>query len=1029
MSMGQTMRAPRVQQTRTHDYLYDNVHTLSSERDHARHMFKAHTSLDRVKKVPLYKTMFSALRHHPRFQMRLDTTDPVPRFISRQWRGYSTQAREALVRYKTFNYAPDVKLPPVQFAQHDVGGQDRYKFFRRPIIPFLQQVPPEVVLHTSKLDPFGQQEQVMMERSPTPLTRTVDVQTDYRESETQTDPYTPEYVVRPGSQPELLTLATLSYGHGLPAGLAEVEMIERARAKRAWEATLPSLNDVSQLEKRKRMMDEMERKEWALREQEIEKLQEARLELLTKILREREENHVELNSKRLDKLWSKKQKERERKVNWIRKEHIKAIRKLTLKRSQVEGNLERRDITQEYAKYESEVYGPRTRHGVFLDKGSEQYVVKSKYLDTYQGLLELEHTLPDFVTQPRVVAPRPKSQGKTGFIKRAQRRQNELDEIYKGIKDIKTKGKEAPKPLRFLQKIEKPIPRPPTPSVEVPDLVEEERELAIIFLQQVIRGRAIQNMMFEGKEKRQELINELRSTHALQSAEQQMKKQEKQSTLNLQRQRRLHQHKESFVDEAMSQLEGESAGDMLDFLSKELIRLQEERRIHAYAMLAERQRRIREAEESGRRQVEERRRREEDEIFKQVVKVHQNSVDTYLEDIILLSMDNTADKQAREEIQMMAQRINEVAYDMEDRKTELESEEIVAELVSTFLLPEVQKITVREKVKLQQRKHLLAAHKIVHKETEEVITQHPTPAKAQGSQGRTVGSPKPGSAKEGRSTPTKTSRPGSAAKSTRRTPTPTAGAPATPVTSRPPSGTPRGSPAPEGTGSPKPRPGSGRRRSDGSAAGSRSASPKVSKQSPRSSPVPQQSTSSPQPVTETPRSPIQEQPSVQTPPPPVDKDTTQDTVAAVEPSSIQAPDADDAPPPDASPPLVPGGVEQTEPSPDQTEPGPEKEQDPIAKEPTEKTEIGETTPKEDAPEQDTSAAEAPADPTPALAQDLLPPQSSQSSQLGDPQAPTSGQSNKSGKQTADSATQEDASITITTGQVQDEKKPPGEDTS
>lgn len=48
-------------------------------------------------------------------------------------------------------------------------------------------------------------------------------------------------------------------------------MIERARAKRAWEATLPPLNDMSQLEKRKKMMDAMERKEWALREQEIEK--------------------------------------------------------------------------------------------------------------------------------------------------------------------------------------------------------------------------------------------------------------------------------------------------------------------------------------------------------------------------------------------------------------------------------------------------------------------------------------------------------------------------------------------------------------------------------------------------------------------------------------------------------------------------------------------------------------------------------------------------------------------------------------
>lgn len=49
-------------------------------------------------------------------------------------------------------------------------------------------------------------------RAQTPATRTVAVQTMYRESETQTDPWTPEYVVRPGSAPEVLTLATLSYG-------------------------------------------------------------------------------------------------------------------------------------------------------------------------------------------------------------------------------------------------------------------------------------------------------------------------------------------------------------------------------------------------------------------------------------------------------------------------------------------------------------------------------------------------------------------------------------------------------------------------------------------------------------------------------------------------------------------------------------------------------------------------------------------------------------------------------------------------
>lgn len=48
-------------------------------------------------------------------------------------------------------------------------------------------------------------------------------------------------------------------------------MIERAREKRAWEATLPAMDSASNTEKRRKMMEDMERKEWAFREQEIEK--------------------------------------------------------------------------------------------------------------------------------------------------------------------------------------------------------------------------------------------------------------------------------------------------------------------------------------------------------------------------------------------------------------------------------------------------------------------------------------------------------------------------------------------------------------------------------------------------------------------------------------------------------------------------------------------------------------------------------------------------------------------------------------
>ena len=56
-------------------------------------------------------------------------------------------------------------------------------------------------------------------------------------------------------------------------------MVERARAKRAWEKTLPHFNDVTHLQQRMRMMEEQEAREWAWREGEIQKTQDARLEV------------------------------------------------------------------------------------------------------------------------------------------------------------------------------------------------------------------------------------------------------------------------------------------------------------------------------------------------------------------------------------------------------------------------------------------------------------------------------------------------------------------------------------------------------------------------------------------------------------------------------------------------------------------------------------------------------------------------------------------------------------------------------
>lgn len=51
----------------------------------------------------------------------------------------------------------------------------------------------------------------------------------------------------------------------------------------------------------------------------------------------------------------------------------------------------------------------------------------------------------------------------------------------------------------------------------------------------------------------------------------------------------------------------------------------------------------------------------------QVVQVHQETVDLYLEDIILETLEQTADQQAREEIHRRAKEVNDIAYAMEER--------------------------------------------------------------------------------------------------------------------------------------------------------------------------------------------------------------------------------------------------------------------------------------------------------------------------------------------------------------------------
>jgi hypothetical protein len=75
-------------------------------------------------------------------------------------------------------------------------GRDRLKYFKRPMVPFLPAVPPDTLLapaaSASSSSASAQQAQVV--ETPEPPTKTVGVQTMYRESEVSVTPHRVNFV-------------------------------------------------------------------------------------------------------------------------------------------------------------------------------------------------------------------------------------------------------------------------------------------------------------------------------------------------------------------------------------------------------------------------------------------------------------------------------------------------------------------------------------------------------------------------------------------------------------------------------------------------------------------------------------------------------------------------------------------------------------------------------------------------------------------------------------------------------------------
>lgn len=108
-------------------------------------------------------------------------------------------------------------------------------------------------------------------------------------------------------------------------------------------------------------------------------------------------------------------------------------------------------------------------------------------------------------------------------------------------------------------------------------------------------------------------------------------------------------------------LTAEYIGRRLDYLTKELERYNEHRRIQAMVELAHRIRQERETAEHARRAGEIKEQQENRDQLLRVMGIHVDTVETYLEDIILESMDIEASQQARKRVREIAEQLDKAS--------------------------------------------------------------------------------------------------------------------------------------------------------------------------------------------------------------------------------------------------------------------------------------------------------------------------------------------------------------------------------
>ncbi|XP_039480296.1 uncharacterized protein LOC120444591 [Drosophila santomea] len=460
-------------------------------------------------------------------------------------------------------------------------------------------------------------------------------QTLYRESSAQTLAFLPQILSQDKSETlELYTLAKLLPGDK-PPGLHEVEFLERARKrwkfskalKDNFKRLLREARKVSINTQYKEILEAFEWEQWIQREEDIQECQMMRLEIVIKMFDKREKAMHTASKARIEKSVEQIEKRRQDGLRKNEIEYQRGMRRNYIQLAKTARKWEKQSPMQALGSPCSEFYGPLLRHGVDPARRCFESHTERKAFD--MRIDELEKR----VNMRNVQCPfsKLKEWSKPKEYDREYERNfcndGNLQRLYESLKTLRTQAdlaKEPPQCLKTRLRIEHR-----TSSTS--------------------SGESFRNYNWQTRKSRfVELPEGFR----------QSKKLKKLLPPKAEKSVRGSVIRREDLETLICSYEGSYIGTIMQFLADEMQRLREQRKLHFFCILAQKERWRREAAEAGLRQKENCMRMLYEEMFQHTNAIHSEIAEKYADTILTTDVGHMVEEETAETITELAKQID-----------------------------------------------------------------------------------------------------------------------------------------------------------------------------------------------------------------------------------------------------------------------------------------------------------------------------------------------------------------------------------